>query len=153
VKKLLLSLTYIFCSLGLLAQPGKPINPKYLSISAPVSIQAETHQPPVNKQRVLSQHPMAGCVGDFFTTSPNAFGVGGAYTTFKQNCLYYNNDLNTVLWTHRASRYWNFSGYTTGAIQATWLNLGSNQWDSMIIYRDSSGYASARYPGDAYTTP
>ena len=152
MKKFLLLFTIILVNDGLHAQRAKT-DPKYLYISPPFNCQREPSSTNFLKRNKRPQRSQAGCVGDLFTYSPNAFGVGGGYTTFKQNCLYYNNDLNTVLWTHRSSPYWNFSGYTIGSIQATWMNVGSNQWDSMIIYRDSSGYASARYPGGCLYNP
>jgi hypothetical protein len=92
------------------------------------------------------------CAGVIFTSGPNALGTGGGYNTYQQNCLSYNADLNTVLWTHRASPYWNFPHYTSGCIQSTWLNVSTNHWDSMIIYRDSTTN-HARYPGGTIFNP
>ena len=95
--------------------------------------------------------------GVVFTSGPNAFGTGGSFSTFQQNCLSYNADLNTILWTHRASPYWNFTNHTSGSIQSTWLNINTNQWDSMIIYRDTTlttyGIRGARYPGGTIFNP
>jgi len=92
------------------------------------------------------------CAGVVFTSGPNALGTGGSYSTYIQNCLSYNADLNTVLWTHRASPYWNFTGYTSGCIQSTWLNVSTNVWDSTIIYRDATT-KHARYPGGTIFNP
>jgi hypothetical protein len=93
------------------------------------------------------------CPGTIFTSGPNALGTGGTFNTSVQNCLTYNVDLNTVLWIQRASPYWDFSGHTSGSIQTTWLNIGTNTWDSMIIYRDSAGNYGARYPGGTIFNP
>ncbi len=94
-----------------------------------------------------------------FTGVVNAFAVGGGVTTYRQNCLTYNKDLNTVLWTSRRSADWTFPGMTSGAIQSTWLNVTTGIWDSMIIYRDSASTLGAtnshgaRYPGGALFNP
>ncbi len=88
-----------------------------------------------------------------FTYSSNAFGVGGGISTYKQNCLSYNADLNAVIWTHRASPLWGFSGYTSGAVQCTWLNVATGIWDSTILYRDSANLHKARYPGGIFFNP
>lgn len=93
------------------------------------------------------------CNPVLFTYGPNAFGVGGGITTYKQNCLSYNADLNAVVWTQRASPLWGFSGYTSGAIQSTWMNVATGVWDSMIIYRDSLNLHKARYPGGTFFNP
>ena len=93
------------------------------------------------------------CTGTIFTSGPNPLGTGGAVDTYKQNCLTYNADLNTVLWTQRASPYWNFAGYTSGSIQSTWLNVATNTWDSMIIYTDVANTKGARYPGGTIFNP
>jgi hypothetical protein len=88
--------------------------------------------------------------GVIFTSGPNAYNTSG--TSGAQNCLSYNAALNTVLWTHRASPYWNFPHYTSGCIQSTWLNVSTNTWDSMIIYQDSI-IRHARYPGGTIFNP
>src|ERR1700757_2519602 len=93
------------------------------------------------------------CAGVIFTSGPNALGTGGGYNTYQQNCLSYNADLNTVLWTHRASPYWNFPGYTSGCIQSTWLNVSTNTWDSTIIYRNTTNVKAGRYPGGTIFNP
>jgi hypothetical protein len=95
----------------------------------------------------------SSCIGTVFASGPNALSTGGSITTYVQNCLTYNADLNTVLWTHRASPYWNFAGYTSGCIQTTWLNVTTNVWDSMIIYTDSANNHHARYPGGTIFNP
>jgi hypothetical protein len=93
------------------------------------------------------------CNSSIFTYGPNAFGTGGDINTYRQNCLTYNPDLNAVLWVNRASPLWGFSGRTSGAIQATWLNVATNVWDSMIIYRDSINQYGGRYPGGVFYNP
>jgi hypothetical protein len=93
------------------------------------------------------------CTPVKFTSAVNAFAVGGGLTTYMQNCLSYNKDLNTVLWTSRISADWAFSGKTTGAIQATWANVNTLAWDSMIIYRDSANVHAGRYPGGVLFNP
>lgn len=98
-------------------------------------------------------HVSSVCNPVRFTSCVNAFAVGGGTTTYMQNCLSYNKDINAVLWTSRVSQDWSFPGKTSGAIQATWLNLANSQWDSMIIYRDSTNGAAARYPGGIFFNP
>lgn len=93
------------------------------------------------------------CTPMIITSSPNAFAVGGGVTTYVQNCLSYNKDLNAVSWTSRVSQDWAFSGKTSGAIQTTWLDLGTNMWDSMIIFRDSANERPGRYPGGIMFSP
>lgn len=98
-------------------------------------------------------HTSSVCTPNAFTSGPNAFGVGGGVTTFAQGCLMYNQDLNAYVWTHRRSQDWSFNGSTSGAIQSTWLNVGTNVWDSTIIYRDSTNSAGGRYPTGTLYNP
>ncbi len=93
------------------------------------------------------------CIPDPFTSGPNAFGVGGGVTTYKQNCLSYNQDLNAYVYTHRRSQEWVFPGRTSGAIQSTWLNVATGMWDSTLIYRDSLNAAGGRYPNGTFYNP
>ncbi|MGZ3943053.1 MAG: hypothetical protein ACXVOH_13950, partial [Bacteroidia bacterium] len=95
------------------------------------------------------------CVPKRITGGPNAFGTGGGITTYRQNCLSYNSDLNAVLWIHRASPSWQFPGYNSGSIQATWLNVANGVWDSTIVYYDSGSVPTnpARYPGGVFYNP
>jgi hypothetical protein len=99
-----------------------------------------------------------------FTSCVNAFAVGGGVTTYVQNKLHYNKDLNTVCWTSRMSADWPVAGTGLtntglgagtygGAIQATWLDVTNNTWDSMIIYRDSAFNMRARYPSGIIFNP
>ncbi|HXB41959.1 MAG TPA: T9SS type A sorting domain-containing protein [Bacteroidia bacterium] len=141
----------------LFAQVNKSINPVFLKPvlnSCPVMQENISPVKAQQKAKRFVQHKnQATCTGKIFTFGPNGYGVGGGSATVNQNCLSYNSDLNAVLWTQRASPLWGFSGYTSGAIQATWLNVGTNLWDSMIIYRDSSNGYRARYPGGIFFNP
>ncbi len=44
------------------------------------------------------------CTPVRFTSCVNAFAVGGGVTTYQQNCLAYNQDLNQAVWTSRVSQ-------------------------------------------------
>ncbi len=153
MKKLLL-LTFLTAGSFLFSQVNKNVNPKYLKAvlpSRPVMDESKKTNPVKNQAaRFVPQKKQATCSPVLFTFGPNAFGVGGDVNTYKQNCLTYNKDLNTVLWTNRASPLWGFSGFTSGAIQSTWLNVASNTWDSMIVYRDSTNIHAGRYPGGVF---
>jgi hypothetical protein len=106
-------------------------------------------------KRMPSQAPVSsvGCQTTRFTSAINVLTVGGGVSTFEQNCLSYNKDLNVVLWTSRISQDWTFSGKTSGSIQTTWYDIANNHWDSMIIYRDSSNTNAGRYPGGTIFNP
>ncbi len=93
------------------------------------------------------------CTPKKFSSAINAFGVGGGVTTFQQNCLSYNKDLNTILWTSRVSADWAFPGKTSGSIQSSFADVTTLVWDSMIIYRDSVNVHGARYPGGVLFNP
>jgi len=88
-----------------------------------------------------------------FTSVVNVFAVGGGVTTYQQNCLSYNKDLNTVTWTSRRSADWAFTGATSGAIQSTWVDVTTGIWDSTILYKDSQNGHGARYPGGVMFNP
>jgi len=95
----------------------------------------------------------AVCTPAAFTSASNAYGVGGGVTTFQQNCLSYNKDLNSYVVVHRRSPYWAFSANTSGAMEANWINMGTGVWDSTIVYRDSLNTAPGRYPSGTFYNP
>ncbi len=95
----------------------------------------------------------AVCNPIWLTSCVNAFAVGGGVTTYQQNCLSYNKDLNQVAWTSRISQDWTFPGKTSGAIQSTWIDAVTGAKDSMLLYRDSTNARGARYPGGTMFNP
>ncbi len=103
--------------------------------------------------RVKGASTSAVCIPEYVTSGPNSFGVGGGTTTFQQNCLSYNKDLNSYVITHRRSQEWLFNGRTSGAMQSTWLNVTTGVWDSTLIYRDSTNSAGGRYPSGVIYNP
>jgi len=102
---------------------------------------------------LAQKNSSSACAPVNFTSSMNAFSVGGGVTTYQQNCLSYNKDLNAVVWIARVSADWSFSGKTSGAIQSTWLDISTNNWDSLILYRDSANGHGGRYPGGVLFNP
>ena len=137
---------------------------KYLSKSIPTSR---------SKHMVESQHRMAGSTGtqrsgsnnsvfacpapqpnNGYTSGPNFFGVGGGATTYQQNCLSYNKDLNSYLFTHRRSAKWaTTNAMGSGAIQGTWINVSTLVKDSSILYYESTPINPARYPSGTFYNP
>ena len=93
------------------------------------------------------------CTGKVFSTGVNCFGTGGQIDTQRQGCLTYNKDLNAMLWVHRASPVWGFTGFTSGAVQADWLNLATNKWDSTIIFTNPAADSGARFPSGVFYNP
>jgi len=100
-----------------------------------------------------SQPTSSICNPPRFTSCVNVFAVGGGVTTYQQNCLSYNKDLNTVTWTSRRSADWAFTGATSGAIQSTWVDVNTGIWDSTILYRNAPNGHGARYPGGVMFNP
>ena len=97
--------------------------------------------------------PNAVCNPAAFTSGPNAFGVGGGVTTFQQNCLAYNQDLNTYAWTHRRSQEWAATQTMgSGSMQQTYIKIGTGTKDSTIMYLDN-GANPGRYPGGVLYSP
>ncbi len=121
MKKTLLLGTALMVGVAGFAQNAatKAINPKYLqkkSIFAEGKIATET-QPTtaagIKVSKKGANSTMAGCTNQMsITTSYNCFGVGGGLNTSDQNCLSYNKDLNSLVWTQRGSKTWALN--TTG---------------------------------------
>lgn len=107
----------------------------------------------LNSRIGRSNSTNAACATTKFTSAPNAFAVGGGTQTFTQNCLTYNADLNAVLWTTRVSSNWNFTGKTSGAQQATWLNVTAGTWDSCITWKNPADNHGGRYPSGSFLNP
>ena len=156
-KTLLLSTALLTCAIGCAQNNkyatsfNKPISVRELTKPSP-----ETDFPSSSKRLngpVSHLKSNGVCTPVKFASATNAFTVGGGVTTFQQNLLSYNKDLNNVLWTSRVSQYWTFVGKTTGAIQSTWMDVSTNVWDSMIIFRDSSNERPARYPSGVLFNP
>ncbi|MGZ3866307.1 MAG: T9SS type A sorting domain-containing protein [Bacteroidia bacterium] len=104
----------------------------------------------------INANPTAICAppATNYSSGPNIFGVGGGVTTYKQNCLSYNADLNTYLFTHRRSTQWAAANpMGSGAIQGTWINVGTGAKDSTILYYEASATNPARYPSGVLYNP
>ncbi len=83
-------------------------------------------------------------------SSGNAFTIAQAYS---RNCLTYNKNINTVLFTHRKSVGWTFTtpaGANSGTIQGTWTTNGTT-FDSTIVFVDGTNLG--RYPAGAIFNP
>ena len=94
------------------------------------------------------------CSPPNYTSGPNAFGVGGGVTTYKQNCIAYNADLNSYLFTHRRSATWATTNtMSSGNIQGTWINMSTGVKDSAILYYEATALNPARYPSGAFYNP
>lgn len=160
MKKHLLFSAALLLTAGAFAQGGRKAQP-----NKPIKATMETRAlidndafpngvvKPVEGAATVHKSNNALCLPQKFTSCVNAFAVGGGVTTYHQNCLSYNQDLNTVLWTSRISQDWAFSGKTSGSIQSTWLDVGTNMWDSMLLYKDSANGNGARYPGGVIFNP
>src|SRR6185312_9333905 len=134
MKKTLLLSTVLVVSVMGFAQSAakKTINPKYLqktSVIANDKILAEplpTNAKSINKAKKKNQSTSSVCTtGKTITTSWNCFGVGGGANTSTQNCLSYNQDLNSLVWTQRGSNTWPSMVTTSGFLQATIINVNT----------------------------
>lgn len=106
------------------------------------------------KRTGLGANPNAVCTPVHLTTGPNAFGVGGGITTYKQNCLSFNADLNSYVWTHRRSADWAATNtMSSGSVQSTWWNVTTGVKDSSILYYEASATNPARYPTGTFYNP
>lgn len=155
MKKTLLMGTALLAGVVGYAQNGRQVSPNLQkSVWKPkTQIDAEVF-PSGNKNMqgpVSHAKSSAICTPTRFTSGPNVLTLIGNGST-QQNVLAYNKDLNTVLFTHRRSQDWAFSGKTSGAIQSTWKTIGGN-WDSMIIYRDSAAVFAGRFPSGLNFNP
>ena len=90
------------------------------------------------------------CTPMHATAENNIFTMGGWVTSYHQNGLSYNKDLNRYVITNRVSKDWTFPGKTSGAIQSTIYNPVTNTFDSTIVYRDSANWAWGRFPGGCW---
>ena len=151
-----LCILFVISGLFLKAQRN-PNNTAFFKARIPF----RTHIEPDKHPEFFKNKPKPGavkrnevnCNANVFTVGPNAFGTGGDFDTQKQGCLTYQKDLNAVVWTHRASPLWLFPGNTNGAIQVTWMNIGTGVWDSTILYRDSASVNGARFPSGTIFNP
>ncbi|MFI5140862.1 MAG: T9SS type A sorting domain-containing protein [Bacteroidia bacterium] len=161
MKKTLLLGTALVVGVAGFAQSTakKAVNPKYLqktSLIAKNKIVAEP-QPTtakgikVNTAKNGHQSTSAACGIIAVTTSWNCFGVGGGSTTSTQNCLSYNQDLNSLLWVQRGSKAWTLNT-TSGHIQGTVINATTLVKDSIMIYHDATTN-HARYPSGVFLNP
>ncbi|MFI5140863.1 MAG: T9SS type A sorting domain-containing protein [Bacteroidia bacterium] len=159
-KTLLLGTALVFGVAGFAQSTAKKVNPKYLQ-QMPVIANEKTlveSEPTttkgikVNVAKKGHQSTSAACTTQLpFTSSYNCNGVGGGLNTTQQNCLSYNQDLNTLVWTQRGSKQWSLNT-TSGFMQATIINATTLVKDSVILYRDSSTH-HARYPSGTLLNP
>ncbi len=137
----------------------KAVNPKYLQKEV-ISGRTTSEPSPSTGTGIKApkknghQSTTAACNNnEAFTNSYNCFGVGGGSTTSEQNCLSYNKDLNTVVWTQRGSKTWPLIT-TSGFIQSTILDAATGaKLDSVITFRDNNTTHHARYPGGVLLNP
>src|SRR4051812_25902475 len=94
-------LIFMLAGTFLFAQVNKKVNPKFLKAVAPANYNNREAKSGLKlTQGPLKAHARSqSTCGTIFTSGPNVFGVGGTLSTVRQNCLSYNADLNTVLWT------------------------------------------------------
>src|ERR1700758_18014 len=112
----------------------------------------------LNRTTIKPLNPSAICSpplpGTDYSSGPNAFGVGGGITTYKQNCLSFNKDLNCMVFTHRRSATWAVSNAMgSGAIQSTWINVTTGVKDSAILYYEASATQPGRFPTGTFYNP
>jgi len=138
----------------------KAISPKYLQKESILQNRTSSEPKPSGATSVKvakkggNQSTLAACTprAGKFTTSYNCFGVGGGATTSEQNCLSYNKDLNTLIWTQRGSSTW-AANATSGYMQSTTINASTLALDSFILYKDANTTHHARYPGGVLLNP
>jgi hypothetical protein len=82
-----------------------------------------------------------------FTGSRNAYGL----IVTESNCLTANQQLNTVLFTHRISSFFNLPNDNNGYIQNTFSTNFGTSWDSIIQTSDPINLC--RYPSGAIFNP
>lgn len=156
-KHLLIATAIIVSATGFAQSNRKALVNKPIKASQQVAVMDHDAFPVAGTKGVQGPvtppHSSAVCTPVKFTSAINVLTVGGGVTTFQQNCLSYNKDLNANLWMSRVSQDWTFPGKTTGAIQATWYDITNNVWDSMIIYRDSANGHAGRYPSGVLYNP
>ncbi|HKC68274.1 MAG TPA: T9SS type A sorting domain-containing protein, partial [Bacteroidia bacterium] len=158
MKKTLLLVTALVVSVTSFTQniAKKAVNPKYLQKSAiGTKNKILTEPQPIMGKGLTSkknQSVSASCPYSIsLTTSWNCFGTGGGLNTSAQNCLSYNQDLNSLVWTQRGSKTWTLTT-TSGFMQATVINATTLVKDSILLYRDSSTN-HARYPSGTFLNP
>src|SRR6185312_5009884 len=162
MKKTLLLGTALVVGVAGFAQSTakKAVNPKHLqktSVFAKNRILAKP-TPTATKGKKATfkknhQSTSSACTtGMSITTSWNCFGVGGGSTTSAQNCLSYNEDLNSLVWIQRGSAMWGLNT-TSGSIQATIINPTTLALDSVVLYHDANTTHHARYPGGVLLNP
>jgi len=163
MKKTLLLSTALVVSVAGFAQStaSKAINPKYLQKKCIVAKKILVEPQPTTAKSIKAntakkghQSTNAACVTSVsaFTSSWNCFGVGGGSTTSSQNCLSYNPDLNTLMWTQRGSKNWTMVT-SSGHMQATIFDAPSGMVkDSIVLYHDITNF-HARFPGGVIINP
>lgn len=82
-----------------------------------------------------------------FTSSRNMYTL----IVTESNCLTANQDLNTIMFTHRISNFYNVPNDNSGFVQSTFSNNFGQTWDSMIVVSD--GVNLCRYPSGAIFNP
>jgi hypothetical protein len=162
-KSLLLLGTALVVSTAGFAQNAakKAINPKYLQKTSVVAMGKVLVEPQpttiknntANSAKKGHQSTSSACTTtqSAITTSWNCIGVGGGSNTSTQNCLSYNQDLNTLAWIQRGSKTWPMVT-TSGFLQATIINATTLAKDSVILYNDATT-RHARYPGGVLLNP
>lgn len=159
MKKTLLLGTALVVGVAGFAQSTakKAVNPKHLQKSSVVAknkILAEPMPTKGTKANAKNGHQSTSSAcssAKMLTTSWNCFGVGGGSTTSSQNCLSYNQDLNTLTWTQRGSAAWPLNT-TSGYIQGTLINATTLATDSVMLYHDATTH-HGRYPGGVLLNP
>ena len=163
MKKTLLLSTALVVSVAGFAQSTarKAVNPKYSQKTAVIANKVLAEPQPTTAKGIKAntaknghQSTNAACVTSVsaFTSSWNCFGVGGGSTTSSQNCLSYNPDLNTLMWTQRGSKNWP-AITTSGHMQATIFDAPSGMVkDSIVLYHDITNF-HARFPGGVIINP
>ncbi|HXD92273.1 MAG TPA: hypothetical protein VNX01_03630, partial [Bacteroidia bacterium] len=163
MKKILLLGTALVVGVAGFAQSTdrKVVNPKYLqktSVIARERIGVESQPTTTKSIKVAAtakkghQSTLSACNTSLpLTTSYNCNGVGGSLVSSEQNCLSYNGDLNSLVWTQRGSKTWALNT-TSGFLQATIINATTLALDSVILYKDATTH-HARYPSGTFLNP
>ncbi|MGZ3863753.1 MAG: T9SS type A sorting domain-containing protein [Bacteroidia bacterium] len=160
MKKALLIGAALVVGVSGIAQNNRNTNHRLAKYNASLGAKhlVESNNPSASTKRTtkINSNPAAICAppATNFTSGPNIFGVGGGVTTYKQTCLSYNADLNTYLFTHRRSTQWAAANpMGSGAIQGTWINVGTGAKDSTILYYEATATNPARYPSGTLYNP
>ncbi len=82
-----------------------------------------------------------------FTSSRNMYTL----LVTESNCLTANQDLNTIMFTHRISNFYNVPNDNSGFVQSTFSNNYGQTWDSILVMSDEVNLC--RYPSGAIFNP